>query len=157
MNHGHARYAITNGEALSKCPSYECLSAFRRRSARSRSNRCWDADSGHGSTAFRGPGSQLGDARDGGVIVEAVVNEKAAHHGGRATLAAPAVEVNDSAGGDFISDAREDPVVAIPVNDAVVRNGMSEVMDFPSCSLRRELQCIPIRVEMIVRSRQIDD
>jgi hypothetical protein len=87
MNDGHARYAITNGEALSKCP----------------------------------------------------------------------MEVNDSAGGDFISDAREDPVVAIPVNDAVVRNEMSEVPHFLSGPFRRELQCIPIRVEVIVRSRQIDD
>jgi hypothetical protein len=96
-----------------------------------------------------GAGSQLGDARDGGVIVEAVIDQKTADHGRRATLVAPAVDVNDSAGGDFVSDAREDPVVAISVNDAVVRNGMSEVMDFPSGALRRELQCLPIRVEVI--------
>jgi hypothetical protein len=75
--------------------------------------------------------------------------QKAADHGRRATLAAPAVDVNDSAGGDLVSDAREDPVVAISVNDAFVRNGMSEVMDFPSGALRRELQCLPIRVEVI--------
>src|SRR4051812_9119128 len=98
--------------------------------------------------SLAGAGSQFGDTPDSGVIVEAVVDEETADHGRRPPLAAPAVDVNDSAGGNFGSDASEDPVVALQVDDAVVRNGMSEVTDFPSCSLRRELQWLPIRVEL---------
>jgi hypothetical protein len=55
MNDGHARYAITDGEDLSECLCYDCLSALECRVARTRTSRCWDADSGHVSTAFRDP------------------------------------------------------------------------------------------------------
>jgi hypothetical protein len=57
--------------------------------------------------------TQLGDAGDRGFVVESVVDEKAADDSRGAALAAPAVEVNDSAGGYFASDASNDLVAPV--------------------------------------------
>ena len=116
----------------------------RRRAARSRSNRCCDGDSGHGVDGLAGAGSQLGNASDSGVIVEAVVDEETADHGRGTALAAPAVDVNDSAGRDFGSDASEDVVVAVVVDHAIVGNRIGVVPDLSSRLLDRELQCLSI-------------
>ena len=91
------------------------------------------------------------------VIVEPVVDEKAADHRARSTLSAPAVDVNDSAGAHFVSDARQNPVVALLVDDAHVRNRIREVTDLSARLLGRHAQRLSIRIEAICRRRQIDD
>ena len=73
--------------------------------------------------------TQLGDARDSGFVVESAVPEEAADDSRGAVLAAPAVEVNDSAGGYFASDASNDLAVAVLVDHTHVRNLMSEVVE----------------------------
>jgi hypothetical protein len=54
------------------------------------------------------------------------------------------VDVNDSAGRDFGSDASEDVVVAVVVDHANVGNRIGVVPDLSSRLLDRELQCLSI-------------
>lgn len=103
------------------------------------------------------PGPQLSDASDRRVVVEAVVNQEAADHRAGATRTTPAVDVNDSATGYLASDSSEDPVVARVVDHAVVGNGMGEVPDVPSGLLGGTQQCLSVRIEEVMRRRQIDD
>src|SRR5215203_4171910 len=96
---------------------------------------------------------QLGDARDCGVVIQSAVNEKASHHGAGSALAAPAVEVNDSAGINFASDASQYLVISGLVDDAHIGNRMGEVADLKSGALARRTQCRLVRLEMILRPR----
>jgi hypothetical protein len=91
-----------------------------------------------------GTGPQLSDAGDRRFVVEPAINEKAADNGRRAALAAPTMEVNDSAVSDFGSDTSDDPVVSVMVEYTHIRNGMCEVTDFSACDLCREFQVLSI-------------
>jgi hypothetical protein len=100
---------------------------------------------------------QLGNARDRGVIIQTVVNEKASHHSAGSALAAPAVEVNNSAGVNFASDASQYPVISRLVDHVHIGNRLREVTDLVSGALARRAQCLLVRLEPILRPRQIDD
>src|SRR5829696_7032820 len=100
---------------------------------------------------------QLGDARDRGVIIQSAVNEKASHHGAGSALASPAVEVNDSARVVFAFDASQYAVISGLVDDVHIGNRMAEVADLKSGTLARHTQCLSVRLEMILRPRQIHD
>jgi len=67
------------------------------------------------------------------------------------------VHVNHSAGVYFAADTADDLVVALGVDDAHVRDGISEVTDLASRLLGRDLQDIVIRFEVIVGRREVDD
>jgi hypothetical protein len=110
-----------------------------------------------GLDRFSGSGPQLSDASDRGLIVQPAVDKKAADHGTGATLAAPAVHVNGSAGVHFVSDTRQYPVVTPVGDDAHVGNRMREVMDPSARVLGRHSQRFLIRVEAILSGRQVDD
>src|SRR3954454_17459452 len=110
----------------------------------------------HFSCLARAP-AQLGDARDRGVRIHAAVDEKASHHSAGSALAAPAEEVNDSAGVNFAPDASQYSVISGLVDDVHIGNRMGEVTDLVSDTLARRTQRLSVRLEMILRPRQIDD
>jgi len=95
-----------------------------------------------GGLACSGP--QLGDARDRGVVVQALIDEKAAHHSAGPALTTPTVKVNDSAAIDFASDASQYPVISSLVEDIHIWNGMGEVTDLDTGALARSTQCLTV-------------
>ena len=98
----------------------------------------------------------LGDPCNRTVVIQPTVDEQTSDHGARAALAAPAMDVNGSPGVHFAVDARDDPVVSVLIDDTDVGNGMREVTHRAPNLLRCDVQRLLIRVEVILRRRQVD-
>ena len=67
------------------------------------------------------------------------------------------MEVNGSSGIHFAVDARDDPVVSVLIDDTHVGNGMREVTNRAPRLVRCDVQRLLVRVEAILRRRQVDD